>query len=355
MAVAYRNILVAAALAMVMLLVAACESKRIGLVAETDDEGADFGRTALANAIVKLSERPQDASAYAAFAARIEEIRPVFNREVARQAELRLSVLAVAPLRAGLSQSHEEQMQQFATAVWPSVLQFPVEPGETVASYVLRLCSSKLALTCNNVVPEYWPVILNAQVWRTLKSRVDVAYDRCQWCEDDPSFRGIMDSIRDAHLRLEEAAQVAQEEGQPRDWPKAGRHASELSSDLIVTFGADGLVRVRGENVEGGNWRQTIADARASEDLVALHFRPERMVSELLRVLGDLKAAGFQRVALVVRENSFPYQPKQYELRAQKKSYLDLGVHDSDSIQVLVQSLDLRAANAGVTDSSPAP
>ena len=99
-------------------------------------------------------------------------------------------------------------------------------------------------------------------------------------------------------LRLEEAAQVAQDEGQPRDWPKAGRHASDLESDLIVTFGTDGLVRVRGENVEGGNWRQVIADARASEELVALHFRPERMVSELLRVLGDIRAAGFQRVAL---------------------------------------------------------
>lgn len=351
---AYRSIL--PTFAIVLALATACESKQIRLVAETDDEGADFGRTALVNAIVKLSERPQDASAYAAFAARIEEIRPLFNREIAKEAELRLNVLAVAPLSAGLTQSHEKQMEQFATAVWPTILSFPLEPGETVSSYVLRLCSTKLALTCNNVVPEYWPVILNAQVWRTLKSRVDVAYDRCQWCEDDPSFGGIMDGIREAHLRMEEAAQVAQEEGQPRDWPKAGRHASELSSDLIVTFGTDGLVRVRGENVQGGNWRQVIADARANQDLVALHFRPERMVSELLRVLGDAKAAGFERVALVVRENGFPYEHRQYELSSQTKNYIELGVHDSDSIQVLVQSLDIRASKAGGGSSAkPSP
>lgn len=326
--------------------IVACESKRISLVAETDDEGADFGRTALSNAIVALSEKPRDPGAYRILAQRIEEIRPLFNRQVEKEAELRLSVLAVAPLKSGLMAPFPEQMQRFATTVWPSVLRFPTEQGEDVDAYVLRLCTTELALTCNNVVPEYWPVILNARVWRMLKSQVDVAYDRCQWCEDDPSFPDIMDNIRQAHLRLEQEAHDGQDKGQPSSWPMAGANASDLGTELIVAFGTDGLVRVSGEKVPDGDWRATIATARAKEELLGVHIRPERMVSELLEFLADAKQAGFSRVALVARNRRFPYQAKQYELRSQTTSFRDLRVQRSDSVQVLVQALDRRAGKA---------
>jgi hypothetical protein len=322
----------------------ACESNRIKVVAETDDEAADFGRTALMDAIVKLSEQPKSAEAYAAFAGRVRALEPLFNREMAREAELRLSVLAIGPLRAKLELSHEQQMQALATTVWPALLNVPAEPDESVESYVHRLCSSELALSCNNVVPEYWPVILNARVWRSLKSRVDVAYDRCEWCEDDPSFPAIMSDVRDSHLSIELEAQAAQELGKPSAWARAGRHASPLATDLIVSFGDDGHVHVKNRPLIGGDWRQAISDLYESNKILGLHLRPERMIGDLLQVLGDARTAGYSRVALIVREGHFPYRIRQYEISAAIKSYRDLGMQNSDSIQILVQSLDLAAS-----------
>jgi hypothetical protein len=325
------------------LLVTACESNRVPIVAETDDEAADFGRGALIEAVVTLSKKPNDAKLYQSFAARVEELTPLFNREVKREAELRLVVLAVAPLRAGFNKPQQEQMETLATTVWPSILKFPLRDGEDAQEYAERLCLSQLALVCNNVVPEYWPVILNAKVWRTLKSRLDVAYDRCRWCADDPSFEGVLADARESHLKIEMLAKDAQQVGRPSAWPNAGKNASPLATDFIVSFGRDGWVTIKDRTAPGGNWRQMIKNMRESNDLLGLHLGPARSVGDLLAVLSDVNSAGYRDVALVTRQRAFPYNPKQYVLNAKTKSFRDLGVHDSDTIQILVQALDLLA------------
>jgi hypothetical protein len=76
----------------------ACDSKQTPLVAETDDEAADFGRSALRKAVVALAETPTNPKAYEKFADRVRELMPLFSRTVKREAELRLCTLAIAPL-----------------------------------------------------------------------------------------------------------------------------------------------------------------------------------------------------------------------------------------------------------------
>lgn len=322
----------------------ACESKQIPLVAETDDEAADFGRSALRKAVATLSETPTSPKAYEKFADRVRELMPLFSRTVKREAELRLCTLAIAPLEAGLSQTPEQQMQTFATTVWPSVLEFPKRKGETIHDYVGRLCASEFALHCNNVIPERWPAILNARVWRALKSRVELAYSRCRWCEGDKTFADLVQRSHDIHLRLELVARRAIEGGTPGDWPVAGNHATPLGDETVISFEAGGVVTVGGRTVDDGDWRGAIHDIRGDKTRVALHVKPERLVADLLEVLKDIRSAGYSELALVARRKEFPYEAVSYIVSTRVTKSKHWQVHNGDTIQILIQALDHRAA-----------
>ncbi len=328
-------------------LVGACDSGGTELVAETDDEAADFGRSALRDAVVLLSKTPEDPLAYKAFAKRVDELMPIFSRTVKREAELRLSTLAIAPLEAGLRQTPDEQMLAFATTVWPSVLEFPTEPGETSHDYVHRLCASEFALACNHVIPERWSAILNAKVWRALKSRVELAHSRCRWCDEDQAFNELVRRSNTIHLQLELAARRATQGGTPGDWPVAGPHASLLADELVVAFEAGGLVTVGGRAVEGGDWRGEIRDRRGETTRVGLHMAPSRLVADLLEVVRDMRIAGYSDVALVARRKTFPYEAVTYTVST-KATSRSLDVHKADTVQILVQALDHRIENLGL-------
>ncbi len=334
------RLVVRAFLGVALLLSSGCEAKQTALVAETDDESADFGRSSLRAAVVALSKSPESPQAYEVFADRVRELMPFFSRSVKREAKLRLCTLAIAPLEAGLSLTPEGQLQAFATTVWPSILEFPKLEGETPHDYADRLCASEFALDCNNVIPERWPAILNARVWRTLKNRVELAYSRCRWCEGDKAFAGLVQRSHDIHVRLELAARRAVLDGTPADWPVAGPHAAPLETEIVISFASGGVVTVDGGTVDGGDWREAIRSMRGDTTRVALHLNPERLVADLLQVLRGVRSAGYSEVALVTRHKEFPYQAVTYTIDARVKNSGELNVHNGDTIQILVQALD---------------
>ncbi len=308
-------------------------------------EVADFGRSALNEAVVLASQSPSDSLAYAAFSLKVESLRAGFNRETTRDAELRLSVLALGPLYAGLSLPAEEQMRRYATTVWPTILKFPVKAEESAESYVKRLCEQRFALSCQSLVPEFWAEMLNAQVWRKLKSRILVAYDHCRWCDEDGSFAEVLSKVEEGSLQVELAAQAVLKHGVPSAWPKAGAHAQPFASKQILSFGEEGLVTFEGGLIAGGDWRSAIATGN-KEASMGVHMRPGRVVGELLNVLRDVRKAGYSRVDLVARGAHFPYDLKSYGIESKRNSFQDLGVHRNDTLQVLVQALDLRDSAA---------
>jgi len=315
------------------------------MVADSDEKAADYGRSALREATEKLAATPQDPRAYEEFSARVDALMPFFNRGVRESAELQLCTLAIAPLEAGLSMTSEEQMKAYATTVWPTVLEFPVQENETTEAYVRRLCASEFALDCNNVIPERWPAVLNAKVWRALKSRVEVAFGHCLWCDDDASFTALVERTREIHVQVELAARAALRGGTPADWPLAGTRAAPLADEVVISFESGGRVTVGGTPVAKGDWRSKIEAVRGDATRIALHIRPGRLVNELMPIVADIKDAGYRSVALVVRQKAFPYVVMTYPIDARVRSAKDLGVNRGDTIQILVQALDHRESH----------
>ncbi len=326
--------------ALSLALASGCESQQIELVETSETEHGDFGRSALLSAVALLSESPTSESAYAQFAESVASLQSVFNQRMRQDADLRLNILALGPLQEGFYTPAGEQMERFATTVWPTILDFPANQDESAQTYVQRLCQSKLAFACRNLVPEYWPVMINAHVWRALNSRTLVAYGRCQWCEKDESFSGILSGLKESHLQAELLAQRITRYGSPSAWPREAGHSEPLRASLVVSFESDGLVRVGDEQPSDGNWRQEIADKRHEKQILGVHFLPSRQVGELLSVVDDIEKAGYSEVALIVRKRVFPYQKRQYGFSAQLRSFAALGVERTDSLQVLVQALD---------------
>ncbi len=332
----YKQVLLA-----FVLVMGSCDSQHIELVAETDDEAAGFGRAALREAMVLFSKSPESPQAYELFATRVEELMPFFSRKVRKDAELRLCTLAIAPLEAGLALSAEDQMKAFATTIWPSILEFPTLTSETTDDYIRRLCASSFALDCNNVVPERWPAVLGAKVWRALKSRVAVAYGRCHWCDKNSRYADLVERTHAIHLQMELNARNATLGGTPGDWPIAGAHALPLTNELVVSFEAGGVVTVGGHSPTAGDWRSEIAEVQGEKPPLALHMRPDRLVAELLEVLRDIHAAGYSSVALVARRKEFPYASMHYLIDTRVTSKA-LRVRNGDTIQILVQALEFR-------------
>jgi hypothetical protein len=332
-------------LALAALAVASgCDSSRTPMVAETDDIAADFGRSALIEAVVILSKSPKSPEAFLTFTKRVDELTPFFSRAMKREAELRVCVLAIGPLQANFDAPPVEQMENLGVTVWPAVLQIPVQEGETSSDYVARLCEGELAVECHNVVPEFWPFILNARVWRTLKSRINVAYDRCQWCADDPDFGKILETSRTSHQIVESLAKDARAVGNPRHWPTAGKFASPKSSNVALSFAKEGWVTVQNRRPEDGDWRSALVKVRQDGARISIHVTPEKEVQTLLDVIVEARAAGFKEATLATRKRPFPYELMEYSIRVDRVSFQDLGVRPSDTVQVLVQALDYRVS-----------
>jgi hypothetical protein len=303
----------------------------------------DFGRTELLTAVAKFSESESPA-AYREFAETVAALEEKFSRDVAKEAQLRLAFLALRPLQAGLALPVEREMELLATTVWPTALDVEVKEGEGADAFVRRLCLTKLAITCKNVVPEEWAVLLSARVWRNMRNRARVAYGECQWCSEDRSFSLVLAEYDELHLRVELRAVDAAEKGRPSNWPVAGPHAKPLGDARVLSFTGDGWVRLDGDGIPGGAWRDEISALARGGQSLALHVEPKRLVADLLEFLGDAKRAGFQTVGLVVREGEFPYDRRQYALDTSTTNYRDFRIRPSDTVQILVQSLDHASA-----------
>jgi hypothetical protein len=325
---------------------AGCSRDRMTVV-NSGEESSDFGHGDLVTAVAALSKDPASPQAFSEFSRTVDRLRPRFNQRVEREAERHLVFLAIHPLRATFDHSLETQMNELALTVWPTALRVEPLRGETAAQYVQRACATTLALECKYIIPEYWPLVINAMVWRRLKDRALESYVDCKLCSADPSFHRVLELYDEHERRIHQRRVRFEPEAAPTRWPKAGPHAQPWSNVPVLSRRTDGAYWFAGAPVDGAAWRQIIRQQRHG-DVLGVHVAPSETVAVLRALLADARTAGYRELSLQVREHAYPFAPREYRISTGGiGSASRIRVRDTDTVQVLVQSLDAAAGRGG--------
>jgi hypothetical protein len=345
-------------LALLSLALVACGQERVGI--SKGDPKADYNEHALQSAIDEYVANGRTAQAYADLARRTLALRPGMDRTIGEQAELKLIVLALAPIQAARSKPAAEQLEALALTVWPTLLAPPIAAdaalterapaapqlmpvdGEGARAYLQRLCGGPLAGDCKQVVPEYQGEIVAAIATRRAVERVRNAVASCVMCGADPGWR---DAVR-AWESLDRVAASTEHEverrADPDNWPIAGAAAEPSAGLREAQVNAIGELVIAGQHYAGDARIAALRDLRADSASIALHLRPELSLAQVKGVIADAKKAGATKVAIVARAPQYPWERKIYWLSETGGARLNL--RPTDSLQLLLHTIDHVAA-----------
>jgi len=348
-------------IAVLVTVVISCGRERIKVV--KSDGSGDFGHQLLLDSIEKFAATPESPQAFREFHLTVEKLRPKFNETIAELAELHVTFLALGPMEKLAGEPPQEQFDKLGITVWPTALRIEPREGETPHDYVARICQAELSLECKYVVPEYWPLVLASKVWTRLRQRARDAYLFCDACQDQTSYHKLLERYDELHTAIRATTRLAKSDSAPSQWPKAGKHAAAWSDSKLLVFARGGGVMFEDQEVESGAWRAMIREHRDGQNVLGVHFKPTTETRLLRSLLKDAAAAGYQQVALMVRGRKFPYAVSEYRIAVRSSRKKSVMVRDVDTIQILVQALDIAAGNLtgeekdkeGVADVPAAP
>jgi hypothetical protein len=262
---------------------------------------------------------------------------------VALEAELKLMILAYAPLQAAANRPIEEQMQILGTTVWPTAIKVAPLANEDVHHYFLRVCAGPLATVCRTVVPEYQGHVLRGEVWRRLTERAREAVARCLWCSGDEAFSNVVKAYEVANADATSLARRDERRGSPTRWPSAGPTAMPWPADVpLFAIDPGGAASLDGEPVPSVDWRGAMRFARSKgSKTLGVFLSPADRVDTLRAVMAEAASAGFTEVALQTRDIGYPYPLMGYRIATKAKPGLAKApARDVDTIQVLIEALD---------------
>ncbi|HEU0028989.1 MAG TPA: hypothetical protein VFQ53_00060 [Kofleriaceae bacterium] len=346
-------------LACLSIALAACGQERIEVSHEIAN---DYNHGKLQTAIDKFVAAGRTPQAFAELSQTVFALRPGMDRSVAEQAELRVLVLALDPVKAMAQKPMTEQVDALALTVWPTLLTDEIEadeilrkrdekaaelmpkPGEDAHAYLQRLCGTRLAADCKQVVPEFQGHILHALVTRRATERVRNAVADCMMCSTEPGWkeavRGWEALDHDANMWLGEIERKAD----PINWPIAGA-ASEKDPNL-----PEAEVTATGEIIIGGQRYGATTRIDALRDLkfmggnnaddapIALHLRPELSLAQTKGILADIRKAGIKKVAIIARAPQYPWDRRIYWLS--DVTGTRAGLRPTDTLQLLLHAID---------------
>ncbi len=324
-----------------------CGHDPVEVIDKNKDEPLDYGHTALVEAANALSADPNSPQAYRTFREKVDSLRNKFSEAVSEEAERYLVFLALGPLDAVSGMPREEQLDALAVTVWPTAFEVAPRADESPRDYLLRVCGTDLALSCKHIVPDYWPVMLGAMVWTRLKERAHVSYRICGACQGDNGYLAALAKYDARQTEWSKLSGDSEEEARPKSWPVAGKHAAPWSGAPLYSRDLDGNYSLNGVALAAGKVREALANARGERDVMGIYVHPREEVRALRAMLDDVARAGYAEAALLALEPRYPYGKREYRLavgrRARGKA---VHVRGSDTVQVLVQGLDIAAAGA---------
>lgn len=337
-----------------LLLLAACEQQEIGVIKK--EEASDYNHGELVAAVDEFVAANRTPEAFAQLSTTVLTLRAGMDKTVGNEAELKLMILALAPLQAMSKRPLAEQVDELATTVWPTLLAPRIEadaillkrdpkaadlfpkPGETTRDYLVRLCAGPLAGDCKQIVPEYQGAIVGAVATRRGMERARNAVADCQACSAEPQWH---ESVRTWEALVRTAngwVNDIERKASPENWPTAG-NASEPDPGLPeASITVHGELVVEDKHYGPRERVEALRTLRGSGEAIALHLRAELPLAQVKSVLAEAKQAGVKKVAVVARAPIYPWERRVYWLAEGGKTRANLA--PTDTLQLLVHTLD---------------
>jgi hypothetical protein len=331
----------------------ACGQEKID-VHKTDS--TDYNHGALLVAVDRFVAAGRTADAYAELAQTAFQLRSGMDRTVAKETELKLMVLALAPVQSVHAKPMAEQVDALALTVWPTLIAPAFEaddllvkrdpraatmmpkPGETSRAYLIRLCGGPLASDCKQIVPEQQGALVSAIATRRATERVRNAVSDCVMCGADPGWHEAVRAWEALDRMANGTVDETQRRADPDNWPTAGS-AAELDPALPeAEIGDAGEVVIGGQRYAALQRVSALRDLRGDSDAIALHIRPEMSLAQVRALLGDVRRSGAARVAVVARAPVYPWDRKIYWIADGVGTRA--GLRPTDSLQLLLHAVD---------------
>lgn len=345
-------------IATVMVLAfAACGKDQIEV--SRSGSSADYNHGALRAAVetfVKAGRTPQ---AYAEMSRAVFALRSGMDRAVAEEAELKLVVLALAPIQVVSAQPMKAQVETLALTVWPTLIAPRLEAdaivikrdenaaelapraGEVAADYLRRLCGGPLAGDCKQFVPEYQGHAIAALATRRATERARNAIAGCVMCSADPGWHEAVRAWETLDRMANGWIYEIQRKASPSNWPIAGKSSQANPSLPEAEVTATGEIVIGGQRYGAMTRIDALRELRflhGTDGGIALHLRPDLTLAQVRAILNDTKKSGAQRIAVVARTPQYPWEPRIYWVA--EGSGVDTDLRPTDSLQLLLHTMD---------------
>jgi hypothetical protein len=346
-------------------LVTACHRDSIEVSRHADQ--ADYNHGALRVAVDAFVKADRTPDAYADLTRTVLVLRSGMDRAVAEEAELKLVVLALAPIQSLSAKPMPEQVEALALTVWPTLLAPQIEADaiavkrnsqtsdlypkkdEKAADYMSRLCGGPLAGDCKQIVPEYQGHMIAALAARRGTERARNAVAGCLMCGAEPGWHEAVRAWEALDRTANGWIHEIQTKAAPGNWPTAG-NSSEAPAGL-----PEAEVAATGEIVIGGQRYGAVTRIDALRELrflhgddggIALHLRPELTLAQVRAILSDTRKSGAKRIAVVARAPEYPWARRIYWVA--EGTGIDPELRSTDSLQLLLHTMDHLAGPGAV-------
>ena len=345
-----RSLLVALAWSVVLV---ACGDERIEV---RQGDSTDYNHGALLTAVDRFVAAGRTPQAYAELSQTVLSLRPGMDRTVAKEAELKLMVLALAPVQSVQAKPMSEQAEALAMTVWPTLLAPEIEadelvvkrdpkalalmprPREDARGYLIRLCGGALASDCKQLVPESQGAKVASVATRRATERVRNAVSDCVMCGADPGWHQAVRAWEALDRMTNSAVSDIEQRADPDNWPVAGS-AAEIDPRLPeAEINETGEIVIGGQRYGADQRVSALRDLRGDSAAIALHVRPDASLAQIRALLGDVRKAGAGRAAVVARVGTYPWERRIYWIADGTGNRT--GLRPTDSLQLLLHATD---------------
>lgn len=325
---------------------AGCPQDEIGVRAGDPEQPGDYGRLALLEAGATMRQHPTSPEAFGILYQRVEELRPRFTDETTELAERTLAFAAVPVMEAVATRPADEQAEVLALTVWSAAFRVAPLPDEGPDQFTTRMCGHVMRNECGDVVPKYWTLILSQLAWQRHGERARAMFNHCPECRVDPAYLTALETLWRRNEELLATRARLGDAVEHTSWPIAGERAVAWTGAPLFqrtppdTF-FDGAV------IMGGTWVETLHTGRRDRTVLGVYVRPSERVEMVREIAGVAAQAGFTEIALMARDNVFPYEPREYRLGIGKGAKgTVVRVRDMETVQGLVQAIDATLGRA---------